>query len=246
MKKENIIYGIRPIIEAIKSGKEIDKVIFQDGLKGQLFFELRDLLKEFEIPFQFVPAEKLNQITTKNHQGVVCFISSIEYQKIEDIIPLLFENGEVPLIMMLDRITDVRNFGAISRTAECAGVHAIIIPVKGSAQINEVAIKTSAGALNKIPVCRTIKTEETITFLKNSGLQIVSCTEKTEKLFYDIDYTLPSLIIIGSEEDGISKSILDKSDEIVRIPLKGEIESLNVSVAAGIVLFEVVKQRGMK
>ena len=243
MKQKDIIYGIRPLIEALKAGKEIDKLLFQTGLKGPMFYELKELVNQMEIPFQYVPMEKLNKLTYQNHQGVVGYISSVTYQKVEDIIQNVFDKGDVPLILILDRITDVRNFGAIARTAECAGVHAIVIPSKGAARINEDSVKTSAGALHKIPVCRDENLKVTIDYLKNSGLQIVSCTEKTDRLVYDADYSIPTAIILGSEEDGISQEYLKKSDKLVKIPIVGEIESLNVSVACGIILFEAVKQR---
>ncbi len=243
MKKENLIYGIRPVIEAVKSSKEIDKLLIQRGLRNNMFYELKKLIKKFNIPFQYVPVEKLNRITSKNHQGIICFLSYISYQQIEDILPTIYEQGEAPLILILDRITDVRNMGAIARTAECAGVNAIIIPSKGSAQINPDAVKTSAGALLKIPVHRSNNLKNTIEYLKNSGLKIVACTEKTNDLYYSVDFALPTAIIMGSEENGVSEEYLKISDSKVKIPLKGEIESLNVSVAAGIILYEAVKQR---
>lgn len=244
-KKEvsNFIFGLRSVIEAIKSGKEVDKLQLQNGIQGELSGELRELIKEFNIPFQYVPVEKLNRLTQKNHQGVIAFISEITFQSIEDILPTIFEKGETPLILILDRITDVRNFGAISRTAECAGVQAIVIPSRGAAQVNADAIKTSAGALHKIPVCRSNNLKNTINYLKESGLSIVSCTEKTNKFHYDIDLNQPCAIIMGSEEDGISPEYIKLSDQQAKLPLKGEIGSLNVSVAAGVILYEALRQR---
>lgn len=243
---KNIIFGIRPVIEAIKAGKEIDRLFVRSGLQGELSRELLALIKGRKLHFQYVPVEKLNRLTSKNHQGVVGFLSLISYNSIEDVLPCVYENGKTPLILLLDRISDVRNFGAISRTAECAGVDAIVIPLKDSAQINADAIKTSAGALNNVPVCKSGSLKETIKFLKNSGLQIVSCTESAEKTYNEVNYDLPTAIILGSEENGISEDYLKLSDELVKIPLRGEIESLNVSVAAGIVIYEVVRQRMLK
>lgn len=245
-QKENkniLLFGIRPVIEAALAGKEIDKILIQTGLSGELMGELKKIIHEFNLPFQYVPAEKLNRLTGKNHQGVITYLSLVTYQNIENILPSVFEEGKIPLILILDRITDVRNFGAIARSAECAGVTAIIIPSKGAAQINGDAIKTSAGALHKIPVCRSENLKETIEFLKNSGLQIIACTEKAPLLYHKADFSLPSVIIVGSEEDGVSEEYLKRSDVKVKIPLLGEIESLNVSVSAGIVLYEAVRQR---
>ncbi len=237
------IFGIRPTIEAIKSGKEVEKILIQTGINGELFGELNRLIKEYKIPTQYVPIEKLNRITGKNHQGIIAFVSPIAFHEIESIIPTLFEQGKTPLILILDRITDIRNFGAITRTAECSGVNAIIVPTRGAAQINSDALKTSAGALFKIPVCREENLKNTIDFLKESGIQIVACTEKTNDYYYNIDYNAPTAIIMGSEEDGISPEYLKKSDFKGKIPLMGEIGSLNVSVACGIMLYEAVRQR---
>lgn len=242
--KGSYVFGIRAVIEAVNSGKELDKLFIQKGLRGELFFELNQLIKKLEIPFQFVPPEKLNRLSlNKNHQGVIAILSTITYQHIDNILPTIFETGKTPLLLLLDRITDVRNFGAICRTAECSGVDAVIIPSRGAAQINADAIKTSAGALHKIPVCREDNLKATLEFLKESGLQIVSCTEKADSFYYQIDYTLPTVIIMGSEEDGISGEYLKRSDVKAKIPLMGEIGSLNVSVATGIILFEAIKQR---
>lgn len=244
--QSDLVFGLRPVIEAIKAGKEFDKIILQKNLGGESFKELKDLIHQHNIPYQVVPIEKLNRVTRKNHQGVIAFISVITYQPLDQILFSIFEKGKIPLFLILDRITDVRNFGAISRTCECAGVDAIIIPDRGAAQINADAIKTSAGALLKIPVCREKNLKTTIDFLKDSGLQIISCTEKKEdkaKVYYQLDFSLPTAIIMGSEEDGISDEYLKKSDAYANIPILGNIESLNVSVAAGIVLYETVKQR---
>ena len=238
-----MIFGIRAVIEAIKSGKEIESVLVQRGLSGGIFLELRGLLKERQLVYQQVPVEKLNRITTKNHQGVIAIISPIVYQKIEDVVPSIYESGETPLILILDSITDVRNLGAIARTAECSGVHALIVPARGSAQVNPDAVKTSAGALFKIPVCRVESLSKTARFLQESGVQLVACTEKAEDFLYAPDYTAPTAIIMGSEEDGISTELIKIADHLAKIPMFGSIESLNVSVSAGIVLYEAVRQR---
>lgn len=238
-----MIYGVRPVIEALQAGKEIEKVLVVTGLRSELFPEMRKLLNEKDIPMQYVPMEKLNRVTRQNHQGVIAFVSPIAYEDYEQIIPALFDIGRNPLVLILDRITDVRNFGAIARTAECAGVDAIIVPSRGSALMGADAVKTSAGALFKIPVCRSVNLKDTIDYIKACGLQIVAATEKATDYHFQIDLTLPTAIMLGSEEDGVSPEYLKRCDQRVRIPMVGEIESLNVSVAAGIILFEAVKQR---
>jgi len=242
-KKENFIFGIRPVIEAVKSGKEMERILLQKNLRGESFRELFNLIRELNIPFQFVPIEKLNRLSKQNHQGVIAWVTEIPYQKIENILPAIYEEGLIPMVLFLDNITDVRNFGAIARTAECAGVDAIVIPVRGSAMINSEAIKTSAGALYKVPVCRTTEPVATIEFLKHSGLQILAATEKGSKDYTEADLMKPSALILGSEGKGISAEILKLVDERIKIPLSGEIESLNVSVTAGILLFEIIRQR---
>jgi len=243
MKNKNIIFGIHSIIEAIKSGKEIEKLFLSKQSSGDSIKELFLIARKDNIPVQFVPLEKLNKLTSKVHQGAIAFVSEISYCSIEQIIPQIYESGKVPLILILDGITDVRNFGAIARTAECAGVDAIVIPLKGSVSINADAIKTSAGALNTIPVCREKSLLSTLQYLKDSGLKIVSVTEKTNERYYNNEYKLPLALILGSEDNGITQSLIEFSDEKAKIPILGTIESLNVSVAAGIILYEVVKQR---
>lgn len=233
------------MLEAVKSGKEIDQVLIQNRLKIDNFGELHRMLKEKSIPFKFVPPEKMKRLApNKNHQGVIAFISEVVYQNIENVLPEILDKGKLPLLLILDRITDVRNFGAIARTAACTGVDAIIIPSRGAAQINADAVKTSAGALNTIPVCRSENLKNTIEYLKNTGIKIISCTEKTERLIFESDLNTPCAIIMGSEEDGISGEYLKRSDESVKIPITGTISSLNVSVAAGIILYEAIRQRG--
>ena len=242
-KNEQFVFGIRAIIEAIDSGKEIDKVLVDKSVRSELMKELTSLLRRRNIPFQYVPVQAIERHTRKNHQGAVAFISEIVYQDIEQIIPTLYEEGKNPFILILDKITDVRNFGAIARSAECAGVQAIVIPSRGAAQINADAIKTSAGALHKIPVCRVVNLKETIDFLKNSGIQIVAATEKSKEYYYNTDFTSPSAIIMGAEDKGVSPEYLKITNSNVCIPLLGEIESLNVSAATTVMLYEVVKQR---
>jgi len=243
MEKENIIFGVHPVIEAINAGKAIDKLYIQRDIKGSGLTELRKAVKKNKIVFSHVPIQKINKHTSGNHQGVLAFISPIELTDIELLVPTLFEAGKTPFILLLDKLTDVRNFGAIARTAECAGVDAIVVPKRESAQINADAIKTSAGALHTIPVCKVDNLTDTAMFLQASGIRIVSCTEKTDNSIYDVDYNTPTAIVMGSEEFGISNQILKISDDKAKIPLAGEISSLNVSVAAGIILYEAVKQR---
>ncbi len=244
MKQDkDFIFGIRAVIEAIKSGKQIDKLMIKSGLKGELFFELIELVKDLQIPVQYVPNERINRVTMKNHQGVLAFISPIEFQNIENILPNLFESGKTPLFVVLDKVSDVRNFGAITRSAECASVDAVIIPEKGSARISADAVKTSAGALHKIPVCRVKSLSKTIKFLQESGVQIVAATEKASELYYQTDFTVPTAILVGAEDRGVALEYLKVADKMVKIPILGEIESLNVSVAASILMYEAVKQR---
>jgi len=240
---ENIIYGLRPVMEAFLHGKTIDKVLIQKGLKGQLFKDFFIKVREHKIPFQYVPVEKINRLTKGNHQGVVAFMSAIEYQSIFDIVPILYENGKTPLLLILDKITDVRNIGAIARSAECAGVDAIILALKGGAQLNEDAVKSSAGALHKVPICRHSNLVEVIEYLQNSGVEVCAVTEKAEKYFFNKDFSQPLCLLMGNEYEGISWDYLKKCNDRVKIPMTGTIESLNVSVATGIVLFEALKQR---
>ena len=241
--KDQIIFGIRPVIEAVKAGKEFEKVFIQKDLKGENSKELISILKLKGIRYSKVPYQKLNKLTRKNHQGVVCLMALISYSKIENILPFVYEKGESPLFLLLDGVTDVRNFGAIVRTAECAGVHAVVVPEKGGAQINSDAMKTSAGALNNVPICKTSSLTKSIEFLRQSGMQVVSCTEKSERHISKVDFKLPTAIVLGSEDVGVSIECLESSDFKVAIPMMGKIGSLNVSVAAGMVLYEAVGQR---
>lgn len=242
----DLIFGTRALIEAIKAGQTIDKVLIKVGTANasELNREMMGYLKDYKIPYQHVPIEKLNRVTNKNHQGVIAYISPIPFHEVENIVPSLYEAGKSPLLLVLDRITDVRNFGAICRSASCMGVDAVIIPARGGAQINSDAVKTSAGALMSLPICKTFNLKETLEFLKNSGIRLVSITEKTDNILANCDFSVPSALIMGSEEDGISEEFIEMSDARCKIPISGAIESLNVSVAAGIALYEVARQRG--
>lgn len=243
MNKDEYIFGTRAIIEAIKNGRIIEKVLIKKGLNNELFQDLYHLLKENEIAFQFVPLEKINRITRKNHQGVLALLSPIEFYNIETLLPELFESGTDPFILILDQITDVRNFGAIVRSAECAGVQTIIIPERGMARIGADAVKTSAGAIHNLPICRVDNLPNTIQFLKDSGIKIVAATEKANELYTEVNFNGPLGIVMGSEEKGISDPILQLADHQLKIPILGKIESLNVSVAAALMIYEAVRQR---
>ncbi|GAA0881084.1 23S rRNA (guanosine(2251)-2'-O)-methyltransferase RlmB [Algoriphagus jejuensis] len=240
---KDFIFGTRAVMESINAGKDIDKVLVQKELNNDLIKELLKLCKEVKIPVVRVPDGKLNRITRKNHQGVIAQMSSIEYASLDNVIDNCFAVGKSPLILVLDHITDVRNFGAIARTAECAGVDAIVIPEKGSAQINSDAIKTSVGALNFLPVARVRNLFYACRDLQKMGLTLVAITEKTEKVMYEADFASPVALVMGSEEDGISQEIMGIVDDRVKIPMAGNIESLNVSVSAGVAIYEAIRQR---
>lgn len=241
--ENDMIFGIRATIEAIRAGKEINKIIIQKGLQGDLFREFKSEMAGMEHLVQLVPIEKLNRITRKNHQGVISFVSPVTYYSIEEIVPKIFEEGKNPLLLILDRVTDVRNFGAICRSAECLGVDAVVIPSRGSAAINADAVKTSAGALHTLPVCRENNLKQTIDYLLESGIQVVGCTEKGSVDAEKCDLTGPTAIIMGSEDEGISPEYLKRCNARIKIPMIGKIESLNVAVASGIVLYETLRQR---
>lgn len=240
----DFVFGIRPVIEAIKSGKEIERILVQKEVGGTIVAELLQLAAKHNIPIVKVPVDKLNRITRKVHQGVICYISPVIYASLDNIVTEVYQKGGTPFILVLDRVTDVRNFGAIARSAECMGVQAIVIPSRGSAQINSDAVKTSAGALNYIPVCREDNLKNTLKYLKENGLKIISCSEKGGGNIDSTDCKGPLALVMGSEEDGISSEYLKLSDEMLKIPITGKIQSLNVSVAAGIMMYEVVRQRG--
>lgn len=244
-KKEDFIFGLRPVMEAIEAGKTIDKIFVQNALRGTIYDELKNMLAKHKIRPNFVPVEKLNRFTRKNHQGVVAFISDVPFYKIEDILPDIFEEGRVPFLLILDRLTDVRNFGAICRTAECVGVDAIIIPEKGAAPLNSDAMKTSAGAIYNIKICKEKNLAHTVDFLQQSGVQVFAATEKAQKLIYEVDFTEPCAIVMGNEETGISKEVLHHSDEKIKLPIIGKTQSLNVSVACGAILYESIRQKNL-
>ncbi|MDR0546976.1 MAG: 23S rRNA (guanosine(2251)-2'-O)-methyltransferase RlmB [Dysgonamonadaceae bacterium] len=243
MKETEMIFGTRAVIEAIQAGKEIDKILMRRDLQNDLSHELFNIVKTTNIPIQRVPQEKLTRLTRKNHQGVIAFISAVTYQKLEDIVPFLYENGKNPLILLLDGITDVRNFGAIARSCECAGVDAIVIPARNSVSVNADAVKTSAGALLSLPVCKEASITEAIKFLKNCGYKVVATTEKADSDYTGTDYTVPTALVMGGEDMGIAMENLRICDEMVKIPIFGTIASLNVSAAAAVMLYEVVRQR---
>jgi 23S rRNA (guanosine2251-2'-O)-methyltransferase len=238
-----MIFGLHPVLEAIESGREFNKILLRKGLEGETYQKLLTAMRRHGIFAQIVPIEKLNRVTRKNHQGVIAFVSPVEYVRIENLIPTLFENGQTPLIVVCDCITDVRNVGAIARSAECAGAHAILLPMKGSAMISADTIKTSAGALNHIAICRTENLRSSLIYLKNSGLNIIAATEKNGEIYHKSDLSGPAALILGGEDTGISSDCLKIADSIIRIPTLGQISSLNVSAAAAVLLFEMVKQR---
>lgn len=240
----DFIYGTRAVIESIEAGKEVDKILLQKDLKNELILELQSLAKDYSVPIQKVPVEKLNRLTKKNHQGVVAYLSSVVYASLDNVISEAYGKGETPLLVILDRVTDVRNIGAIARTAECAGAHAIVVPSRGTAQLGADAMKTSAGALNHIAVCRVENLKTTIKEIQANGISVIACSEKAEDLVYEADLTAPLAIMMGSEEDGISPEYLKLADGHVKLPMNGQIESLNVSVATGIIIYEVLRQRG--
>jgi len=242
-KESDCIFGLRAVIEAVRAGKQIDRLLIKQGLQGSLYHELMTEVRTHNIVYQIVPVERIELVTRKNHQGVLAWLSVIEYQYISNLLPMIYEKGEDPLIVALDGVSDVRNFGAIVRTAECLGAHAIIIPEKGSARITADAVKTSAGALHTFPVCREKSIVRAIEYLKESGLNVFCAGEKSGSLASEIKLTGPSVLILGSEDKGISRELIALSDHQVKIPMTGTIESLNVSVAAGILLYEIIRQR---
>lgn len=243
MKEATTIFGIRAVIEAIESGESIDKIFIQKGLSGELFSELKRTLSKGNYNISYVPQEKLYKLSKGNHQGVVAKISPIAFKGLEETVEPILAKKEVPFFLLLDQINDVRNFGAIIRTAECCGVDAIIIPEKGAAPINADTVKTSAGAVFNIPICKVNHIKDAVFYLQSSGIQTVAATEKTDNLIYNIDFKKPTAIIMGNEAKGVSPSILKTIDHKAKLPMHGEIASLNVSVACGAFLYEVVRQR---
>lgn len=246
MEKSEMIFGTRAVMEAIRAGREIEKVFVQAGLNNDLIKELIQVAKSNEVPFTFVPQAKLNRLSTKNHQGVICLLATVSYANLEGIVDKAYQEGREPFLLIVDRVTDVRNFGALARTAECAGLDAIVMGDSGNAPITGDAMKTSAGALSHLPVCREKDLKKSIRFLKENGVQIIACTEKASDSIYDIDLNTPLALIVGSEEDGISPQLLKDADRLAKIPMTGKISSLNVSVAAGISIYEAVRQKRKK
>ncbi len=238
-----LIIGFHAIEAAIESGKQVEKVLIQRGLKGELYQKTMGLIQENNIPFQYVPIEKLQRISTKNHQGIIGFLSPVTFGNLEEIVSQVFENGETPLLLLLDSLTDVRNVGAIARTAECMGAHAIILTESGSAPINEDAVKTSAGALMYLPVCKTKMAADAIFILQSMGVKCIAATEKGNVFPEQCNMTLPLCIVMGNEEKGLSRAALKAVEDLVNIPMTGKTTSLNVSVAAGMLIYEAAKQR---
>ncbi|NMH87775.1 23S rRNA (guanosine(2251)-2'-O)-methyltransferase RlmB [Flavivirga algicola] len=243
MQEQTQIFGIRAIIEAINAGETIDKVFLQKGLKGALFSELETAIRKNSINTSYVPVEKLNRLTPKNHQGAVAQISPIAFHDIETLVLNVIESGKTPLFLLLDQLSDVRNFGAIIRTAECTGVDGIIIQKKGGAPVNGDAIKTSAGAVFKVPICKVDHIKDAVFYMQASGISVIAATEKTDHVLYDVSFKEPCAIIMGSEGRGINPSTLKVVDVKAKLPILGDIESLNVSVACGAFLYEAVRQR---
>lgn len=241
--KDSLLYGIHAVKEALDAGRELIKIQVQKGLTNTALPALLKAAQEVQVPVQYVPKEKFYSLKDKNHQGIVAFTSPISYHSLEQIIPTLFEQGETPFVLILDRLTDVRNVGAIARTALCAGVHALVIPQTDAAPINEDAVKTSAGALNRLPVCREKHLKTTLEYLNQSGFTTVACTEKAKDTISQTDLTGPLAIVMGNEENGISPELIRKCTHLAKIPMDFGVSSLNVSVAAGIIMYEALMQR---
>lgn len=244
MNKQQIVYGLRPVMEAIRSGQQVERVLMQNGLNSSLLGELRALMKEHDVPFQYVPVERLNKYAAGNHQGVVATIAAVRYKPFVDLMEeLAAAEGGVPLVLLLDHITDVRNMGAIARTAECTGASALVVPDHGSAAINEDAVKTSSGALLRLPVCREQNLKTVVNLARQYGFQVVAATEKGSIHYREVDFRRPTLLVMGNEETGISPELLRMSDVRAKLPIVGEVQSLNVSVAAGVFMYEALEQR---
>lgn len=241
--KSQVVFGIRAVIEAIESGKQVDKVLMKKDLGGELARELLSVTREYNVPVQRVPVERINKVTRKNHQGVIAFMAAVDYYHVDDIVPALYDEGINPLVVVLDGVTDVRNFGAIARTCECAGVNCIVIPERNSVSVNADAVKTSAGALNYLLVCRERNLVKAVQYLRDSGFKVMGASEKTDLNYTKADFTGPVAIVLGAEDTGISTDVLKLCDTLVAIPEFGQINSLNVSVAGGIMIYEVVRQR---
>jgi 23S rRNA (guanosine2251-2'-O)-methyltransferase len=246
MREENLIYGKHPLLEALRAGKEFEKILLQNGTSNAELKEVATLARQASIPVQYVPHQKLNNVTRKNHQGMIGFGSLIQYYDVQDILDHCYDENKVPLFVLLDRVTDVRNFGAIARTAECFGASAIIVPATGGALIHADAIKASAGALTTLPVCKVNRLEDAVELLKLNGLQILVSEMEASKNLHEIDFSIPLAVIMGSEGEGVSGRLASMADDSFKIPMVGITESLNVSVAAGMVLYEALRQRLLK
>lgn len=242
-KKSSLVLGRQPLVEAIRAGKAIDKILMQKNASGDSISLIRELAKEKQVPIQYVPPEKLNSISRGNHQGVIAFTAAIQYQELQQVISFVVEKGEIPLFLLLDGITDVRNIGAIARTAHCMGAQAIIIPDKGVAPLQEDAIKASAGALESILVCRVNSLMKAVDDLHLNGIRVYASEMTADRSLFDCDFSIPCAIVMGGEEKGVYPALMKICDETMHIPMKADFESLNVSVAAGMILYEALKQR---
>ncbi len=243
LDKSQYIFGIRAVIEAIEAGKQVDKLLVKRDLSSDQMKELQEVVRLHGVPMQRVPVERINRVTRANHQGVLAMMAAVTYYKLEDVVPMIYDDGMNPFIVVLDGVTDVRNFGAIARTCECAGVNALVIPERNSVTVNADAVKTSAGALNHLPVCREHNLVTAVKYLRDCGFRIVGATEKGSINYTQADFTSPVALVMGGEDKGISTDVLKLCDTLVAIPEYGNIHSLNVSVAAGILMYEVVRQR---
>jgi len=240
------IYGLHPLLEALASGKELEKVLIDKNLGSDRIRLLKEKCRRHDVPIQMVPKETLSRLAGSKHQGVLAFGSVIEYGRLEVLLPEIYEKGLDPFILILDGITDVRNLGAIARSAECAGIHALVLPHKGSAQVTADALNTSAGALASLPVCRSFNMRQTVQFLIDSGVTVIAASEKGHTLYHQVDFARPTALILGSEDVGVSHTLLSMAQEHAKIPVYGQVGSLNVSVAAGIIIFEGLRQRSLK
>ncbi|MCP4442720.1 MAG: 23S rRNA (guanosine(2251)-2'-O)-methyltransferase RlmB [Aureispira sp.] len=241
----NFIYGRHPVVDAIENGASLDKVMILQNIRGEFEKQVRKLCKEYVIPLHAVSKDRLNKITKKNHQGIIAYMAEVEYQQLDNVFPTIYDKGEMPLIMLLDGVTDVRNIGAIARSAEAIGAHAIVVPTKGSGLINAEAMKTSAGALSAIPVCRTTSLVTVIDYLQMNGVHVVAADLSGKKMLYELELTGPTAIVVGAEDRGVARHLLKMVDERFKIPMGGTTDSFNVSVASGIVLYEVLRQRSL-
>ncbi len=241
--KNNYIYGLHSVLEALEAGRDVDKIFLRGSLTGQAVDKLLKMARAQVIPVARVPLAKLDRITSRNHQGVIAVLSSVSYSRVHQVLPMLFEQGRTPFLVVLDGITDVRNFGAIARTCECAGVDAIVLPERGSVTVGADAMQASAGALNHIEVCREPNLLEALQFIADSGVKIVGTSDHNPVRYTAVDYTGPVALVLGSEHTGISAEVMNLCDHHVMIPEYGHINSLNVSVATGVMVYEVVRQR---